>query len=102
MLREMRATTTYLLAVYTYAQKNKTFAQIIIRNVKQKRSDDELVTGYFDFFAVSVPGDRVILGVFHLALHLGRLALDHSQVLQRLFDDDVSCSHKLDCQPCIL
>jgi len=49
----------------------------------------ELVTGYFDFFAVPEPRDRIVLGVLHLALHLGGFALHHAQVLQRLLDDHI-------------
>jgi len=60
------------------------------RTERQEHSYE--LVAWFDLFAVPVPRDRIVLGVFHLALHLRRFSLDHSQALQRLFDDDVSCT----------
>ena len=61
----------------------KSRAECSIRNHK-------LVTRHFDLFAVSEPRDRIVLRVFHFALHLGHFALHHPQVLQRLLDNDIS------------
>jgi len=65
----------------------------------QSSRNHKLFTRHFDLFAISEPRDWIVLRVFHFALHFGYLALHHPQVLQRLFDNDVSYNGNSKCAP---